>query len=86
MPYFEMKESRRQLTSYAGLSLIGQCFEVAGAAPWLDGHLPVSGGMKTSDIAKSMIGLQGSEKIMGMVSRVGADGIEHGFRGYSLHL
>lgn len=57
MPYFEMKESRRQLTSYAGLSLIGQCFEVAGAAPWLDGHLPVSGGMKTSDIAKSMIGL-----------------------------
>lgn len=57
MPRFEMKESRRQLTSYAGLSLIGQCFEVASAAPWLDGRLPVSGGMKTSDIVKSMVGL-----------------------------
>lgn len=57
MPRFEMRESRRQLTSYAGLSLIGQCFEVACIAPWLDGRLPVSGGMKTSDIAKSMVGL-----------------------------
>jgi len=57
MPRFEMKESHRQLTSYAGLSLIGQCFEVATAAPWLDGRLPVSGGMKTSDIVKSMVGL-----------------------------
>lgn len=57
MPRFEMKESRRQLTSYAGLSLIGQCFEVAGAAPWLDGRLLVSCGIKTSDIAKSMVGL-----------------------------
>lgn len=52
-----MKESRRRLTSYVGLSLIGQCFEVADIASWLDGHLPVSGGMKTSDIAKSMVGL-----------------------------
>jgi len=52
-----MKVSRRQLTSYAGLSLIGQCFEVATAAPWLDGRLPVSGGMKTSDIVKGMVGL-----------------------------
>jgi hypothetical protein len=57
MPKFEMKQSKRQLTSYAGLSLRGQCFEVAGMTSWLDGKLPVSGGMKTSDIAKSMGGL-----------------------------
>lgn len=57
MPRFEMKQSRRQLTSYAGLSLVGQCFAVAGITPWLDGKLPVSGGMKTSDIVKSMVGL-----------------------------
>jgi hypothetical protein len=57
MPRFEMKESKRHLTPNAGLSLIGQCLELAGASSWLDGHLPVSGGMKTSDIAKSMVGL-----------------------------
>ena len=57
MPRFELRESSRQLTSYAGLSLVGQCFEVAKLAPWLDGRLPVSGGMKTSDIVKSMAGL-----------------------------
>ena len=57
MPKFEMKQPKRQLTSYAGLSLRGQCFEVAGMTSWLDGKLPVSGGMKTSDIAKSMGGL-----------------------------
>ena len=57
MPRFEMRESRRQLNSYAGLSLSGQCFEIARAAPWLDGLLPVPAGMKTSGIAKSMVGL-----------------------------
>jgi len=57
MPRFEMRESSRQLTSYAGLSLVGQCFEVAHAAPILDGRMPVSGGMKTSDIVKSTVGL-----------------------------
>ena len=57
MPKFEMRQSKRQLTSYAGLSLRGQCFEVAGMTSWLDGKLPVPGGMKTSDIAKSMGGL-----------------------------
>jgi hypothetical protein len=57
MPKFEMRQSKRQLTSYAGLSLMGQCFEVAGITSWLDGKLPVSGGMKTSDITKSMLGL-----------------------------
>ena len=57
MQRFEMKEFRGQLTSYAGLSLIGQCFEVVSAMPWLDGWLPASGGMKSSDIVKSMVGL-----------------------------
>jgi hypothetical protein len=57
MPRFEMKESKRHLTSYAGLSLVGQCLELAGATSWFDAHLPVSGSIKTSDIAKSMIGL-----------------------------
>lgn len=57
MPRFEMKESRRQLTSCAGLSLIGQCFEMASAVPWLDKRLPVSGSIKASDIVKSMVGL-----------------------------
>ena len=57
MPRFEIRESRRQLTSYAGLSLIGQCIEVSRAAPWLDEQMQVSGGMKTSDIVKSMVGL-----------------------------
>ena len=57
MPRFEIRESRRQLTSYAGLSLIGQCIEVSRAAPWLDEQMPVSAGMKTSDIVKSMVGL-----------------------------
>jgi hypothetical protein len=56
MPRFEMKESRRQLTSYAGLSLIGQCFEVASADPgWT--NCCRFGGMKTFCIVKSMVGL-----------------------------
>lgn len=33
MPRFRLKESNRQLTSYAGLSLIGQCCEAALADP-----------------------------------------------------
>jgi hypothetical protein len=57
MPHFQMKESRRQLTSYAGLSLIGQCFEVAGIATWLDKQMPVASGMKTSEVVKSMVGV-----------------------------
>lgn len=57
MPRFEMKESRRKLTSYAGLSLVGQCFVVAQASAWLDGRIPVSTGMKSSDVIKSMVGL-----------------------------
>lgn len=52
-----MKASRRQLTSCAGMSLIGQCVEMAGLTSLLDRQLPVAGNIKTSDIAKSMVGL-----------------------------
>jgi len=57
MPRFQLKESKRQLTSYAGLSLIGQCCEVAQVATILDKALPIASGMTTSDIFKSMLGL-----------------------------
>jgi hypothetical protein len=57
MPRFHLKESKRQLTSYAGLSLIGQCCEAALVDPILDKAIPVSSGMKTSDLFKSMVGL-----------------------------
>lgn len=57
MPRFQLKESSRQLTSYAGLSLIGQCCEVAQVTAILDKALPVASGMPNSDIFKSMLGL-----------------------------
>lgn len=58
MPRFEVKQSRNlELTSHAGLGLIGQCFEAAQVEAVLDSRFPVSQGMKTSDIAKSMTAL-----------------------------
>lgn len=57
MPRFELKESNRQLTSYAGLSLIGQCCEAAQASLVLDERMPVSAGMTTGDLFKSVVGL-----------------------------
>ena len=57
MPRFELKESNRQLTSYAGLSLIGQCCEAAQVSLVLDRRIPVSAGMVTSDLFKSVVGL-----------------------------
>lgn len=57
MPRFYLKESGRQLTSYAGLSLIGQCCEAALVDPILGKAIPVSSGMKTSNLFKSMFGL-----------------------------
>lgn len=57
MPRFLFKESKRQLTSHAGLSLIGQCCEVAQVTTVLDKALPVASGMTTSDIFKSALGL-----------------------------
>lgn len=57
MPRFELRESNRQLTSYAGLSLIGQCCEAAQVDLVLDRCIPVSAGMKTGDLFKSVVGL-----------------------------
>lgn len=45
------------MTSHAGLALIGQCCEVAQVGEILDAKMPMSAGMKVSEIFKSMIGL-----------------------------
>lgn len=58
MPYFEVKQSSKlQLTSYSGLALIGQCCQAAQVEAVIDPKLPVSQGMRTSDIVKSVVGL-----------------------------
>ena len=57
MPRFELKQSTRHLTSYAGLILIGQCLAAAGLT-LLDKLFPVpKGNISTSDIVKSYLGL-----------------------------
>jgi hypothetical protein len=45
------------LTSTSGLALIRQCCEAAQVDQVIDPRLPVSQGMKTSDMVKAMIGL-----------------------------
>lgn len=58
MPRFELRQSAKlQLTSYAGLALVGQCCQVAQLEAVIDPKLPVSQGMRTSDVVKAMIGL-----------------------------
>ncbi|MCQ8103845.1 hypothetical protein NP590_06995 [Methylomonas sp. SURF-2] len=42
MARFKLKESKKELTSYAGLSLIGQCLEVVNVEAIVDGRIPVS--------------------------------------------
>src|SRR5512137_1393061 len=57
MPRFQLKQSTRHLTSFAGLILIGQCLEAAGLDA-LDKLFPVpKGQIRTSDIVRSYIGL-----------------------------
>ncbi|MFS8153845.1 hypothetical protein [Vreelandella titanicae] len=41
MPNVKFRASGRTLTSHAGLSLIGQCLEIAGVDS-LDAHLPTT--------------------------------------------
>jgi hypothetical protein len=54
MPRFEVRQSTRlNLTSHAGLGLLGQCFEAALVEPLVDARIPVSQGMKTSDLVKA---------------------------------
>lgn len=58
MPRFEVRQSAKlNLTSYSGLALIGQCCEAAQVDVVIDPRLPVSQGMKTSDMVKAMTGL-----------------------------
>ncbi|HEQ60028.1 MAG TPA: IS1380 family transposase [Firmicutes bacterium] len=58
MPRFQVHQSARlNLTSYSGLALIGQCCEAAQVDRVIDPRLPVSQGMKTSDMVKAMTGL-----------------------------
>jgi hypothetical protein len=58
MPRFHVKQSSKlQLTSYSGLALIGQCCEAAQLEVVIDPRVPVSQGMRTSDIVKSTVGL-----------------------------
>lgn len=58
MPRFEVRQTAKlNLTSHSGLALIGQCCQAAQLESVIDPKLPVSQGMKTSDIVKSAIGL-----------------------------
>jgi len=58
MPRFKVKQTGKlNLTSYSGLALIGQCCQAAQVEPVIDPRLPVSQGMRTSDVVKSMVGL-----------------------------
>lgn len=58
MPRFEVKQSAKlNLTSYSGLALIGQCCQAAQVDALIDRRLPVSQGMKISDMVKAMTGL-----------------------------
>ncbi|SEM11341.1 Transposase DDE domain group 1 [Halomonas daqiaonensis] len=55
MPNVKFRASGRTLTSHAGLSIIGQCLDLAGVDS-LDARFP-SQGVPTSDIIKSYLGL-----------------------------
>lgn len=56
MPNIKLRASRRTLTSHSGLSIIGQCIEIAGVDS-IDGRFPTTLGMRTSDVVKSYLGL-----------------------------
>ena len=56
MPNIKFRASCRTLTSHAGLSIIGQCFEIAGVDS-IDSRFPTTLGMRTSDVIKSYLGL-----------------------------
>jgi len=63
MPRFEvLRSAKLNLTSYSGLALIGQCFDAAQADAMIDPLLPVSQGMKNSDMVKAMTGLLSLDK------------------------
>lgn len=51
------QSSRFQLTSHAGFSVVGECFKASQLDLVIDPKIPVSQGMKTSDLLKSTIAL-----------------------------
>ena len=58
MARFEIRQTAKlNLTSYSGLALIGQCCQASQLDVVIDPRLPVSQGMRTSDVVKSMVGL-----------------------------
>jgi hypothetical protein len=58
MARFETKQSSKlQLTSYSGLALVGQCCQIAQVNAVIDPRIPVSQGIRTSDLVKSLVGL-----------------------------
>jgi hypothetical protein len=57
MSRFKLKASKKELTSYAGLALVGQCMDIINVEAVVDGRIPVSQGIKTSDVVKSAVGL-----------------------------
>jgi hypothetical protein len=58
MTRIDTKQSGKlQLTSYSGLALVGQCCQRAQVDAVIDPRIPVSQGMRTSDLVKSLVGL-----------------------------
>ncbi len=58
MARFEVRQTGKlNLTSYSGLALIGQCCQAAQVEAVIDPRIPVSQGMRTSDVVKSVAGL-----------------------------
>jgi hypothetical protein len=58
MTRFEVRQTGKlNLTSYSGLALIGQCCQAAQVEAVIDPKIPVSQGMRTSDVVKSVVGL-----------------------------
>ena len=63
MARFGTKQSGNlQLTSYSGLALVGQCFQIAQVDAVIDLMILVSQSMRTSDLVKSLVGLLGLGK------------------------
>ena len=62
MSRFKLKTSNKELTSYAGLALLGQCLDIINVEAVVDGCIPVSQGIKTSAVVKSMVALLGIGK------------------------
>jgi hypothetical protein len=57
MSRFKLKASKKEFTSYAGLALVGQCLDIINVEAVVDGRIPVSQGIKTSDVVKSATAL-----------------------------